>query len=76
VLVKIYRCYRYAKSGSFLRPKKANRGVNFLSAIRSRYAVEDETEDSIVSLENADCRIVGVKKLHDRRRLSANLQLF
>ncbi|KAJ8794098.1 hypothetical protein J1605_019090 [Eschrichtius robustus] len=49
--------------GSFIRPNKVNFGVDFLTAIKNRYALEDEPEEEgkeqIVTIGNKPVETIG-----------------
>ena len=68
--------YRHPKSGSFIRPKKANFGVSFISAVHDRYGkIEDEnagviTDELFVLGPNQQTvvEMVGARKVNDQQR--------
>lgn len=37
-------CSRHPRGGSFIRPNKANFGVDFLTAVKDRYGLNDEQD--------------------------------
>ncbi|XP_067567151.1 tubulin-specific chaperone E isoform X3 [Pseudorca crassidens] len=57
-----FKC-RHPTGGSFIRPNKANFGVDFLTAIKNRYALEDEPEEEgreqIVTIGNKPVETIG-----------------
>ncbi|XP_012586418.1 PREDICTED: tubulin-specific chaperone E isoform X2 [Condylura cristata] len=57
-----FRC-RHPTGGSFVRPHKVNFGVDFLTAVKNRYVLEDEPEDDgnkqVVTIGNKPVETVG-----------------
>uniref|UniRef100_A0A8C0I587 Tubulin-specific chaperone E n=1 Tax=Balaenoptera musculus TaxID=9771 RepID=A0A8C0I587_BALMU len=57
-----FKC-RHPTGGSFIRPNKVNFGVDFLTAIKNRYALEDEPEEEgkeqIVTIGNKPVETIG-----------------
>ncbi|XP_054831073.1 tubulin-specific chaperone E isoform X2 [Eublepharis macularius] len=43
--IQYFKC-RHPTGGSFIRPNKANFGVDFLSAVRKRYGLDDDEQDN------------------------------
>ncbi|NWH82223.1 TBCE protein, partial [Piaya cayana] len=68
---RYFEC-RHPKGGSFIRPNKANFGVDFLTAVRDRYGLNNEqdvqhgTEDVMVSGKTVE--FVGMDSLAKRQR--------
>ncbi|XP_029100491.1 tubulin-specific chaperone E isoform X1 [Monodon monoceros] len=57
-----FKC-RHPTGGSFIRPNKVNFGVDFLTAIKNRYTLEDEPEEEgkeqIVTIGNKPVETIG-----------------
>lgn len=49
---------RHPRGGSFIRPNKANFGVDFLTAVKDRYGL-DEKQDAQNGIENT--HVIGKK---------------
>lgn len=39
-------CFRHPLGGSFIRPNKANFGVDFLSAVKKKYGLNEDEQDA------------------------------
>uniref|UniRef100_A0A8C5MEI8 Tubulin folding cofactor E n=1 Tax=Leptobrachium leishanense TaxID=445787 RepID=A0A8C5MEI8_9ANUR len=56
----------HPSGGSFVRPKKVNFGVDFLTAIRRRYGLKDEeTEDMMIGTKTVE--LVGFDSVHEEQ---------
>ncbi|XP_032098187.1 tubulin-specific chaperone E isoform X2 [Sapajus apella] len=57
-----FKC-RHPTGGSFIRPKKVNFGIDFLTAVKNRYVLEDELEEDgkeqIVTIGNKPVETIG-----------------
>ncbi|XP_050172583.1 tubulin-specific chaperone E isoform X2 [Myiozetetes cayanensis] len=67
-----FRC-RYPKGGSFIRPNKANFGVDFLTAVKDRYGLNDKqdiqygTENTVV-FGTKTVEFVGMDSVAEQQR--------
>ncbi|NXV27094.1 TBCE protein, partial [Rissa tridactyla] len=67
-----FKC-RHPKGGSFIRPNKANFGVDFLTAVKDRYALNDErdvqhgTENTLV-FGKKTVEFVGMDSIAEQQR--------
>lgn len=63
---------RHPTGGSFICPNKVNFGVDFLTAIKNRYALEDETEEEgkeqIVTIGNKPVETIGFDSVVKQQR--------
>ncbi|XP_077024512.1 tubulin-specific chaperone E isoform X4 [Tamandua tetradactyla] len=68
-----FKC-RHPTGGSFVRPNKVNFGVDFLTAVKKRYVVEDEPEEDgkeqIITIGNKPVETVGFDSI--RKQQSEN----
>jgi len=71
-----YNC-RHPKSGSFIRERKAERGMSLMSAIRDRYGRIEGEEAGVITDElyvvgaknkQTVVEMVGARKVNDRQR--------
>ncbi|MBV95460.1 Tubulin-specific chaperone E, partial [Eschrichtius robustus] len=64
--------------GSFIRPNKVNFGVDFLTAIKNRYALEDEPEEEgkeqIVTIGNKPVETIGFDSVVKQQSQLSKLQ--
>lgn len=60
----------HATGGSFIRPHKANFGVDFLTALRDRYEdePEDDTKKQIVTIGNIPVEAIGFGSVIKKQR--------
>ncbi|XP_037677432.1 tubulin-specific chaperone E isoform X1 [Choloepus didactylus] len=72
-----FKC-RHPTGGSFIRPNKVNFGVNFLTAIKNRYVLEDEPEEDgkeqIVKIGNKPVETIGFDSIKKRQSQLSKLQ--
>uniref|UniRef100_F6Z6T8 Tubulin-specific chaperone E n=1 Tax=Ornithorhynchus anatinus TaxID=9258 RepID=F6Z6T8_ORNAN len=72
-----FKC-RNPTGGSFIRPNKANFGVDFLTAIKNRYVLEDEEEDvrreQALVIGNRPVETVGFESIKKRQSQLNRLQ--
>ncbi|NXU57116.1 TBCE protein, partial [Turnix velox] len=67
-----FKC-RHPKGGSFIRPNKANFGVDFLTAVKDRYGLNDdqdaqhETENTFV-IGKKTVEFVGIDSIAEKQR--------
>lgn len=63
---------RHPTGGSFIRPNKVNFGVDFLTAVKNRYVLEDEPgedgKDQIVIIGNKAVETVGFDSIIKQQR--------
>lgn len=63
---------RHPTGGSFIRPNKANFGVDFLTAIKNRYVLEDEPKEEeteqIVIIGNKPVETIGFDSVIKQQR--------
>lgn len=63
---------RHPTGGSFIRPNKVNFGVDFLTALKNRYVLEDGPEEDgkeqIVTIGNRTVQTVGFDSVIKRQR--------
>ncbi|KAG8516628.1 Tubulin-specific chaperone E, partial [Galemys pyrenaicus] len=61
-----FKC-RHPTGGSFIRPNKVNFGVDFLTAVKNRYVLEDESEENgnkqVVTIGNKPVETVGFESV-------------
>uniref|UniRef100_A0A8C7J371 Tubulin-specific chaperone E n=1 Tax=Oncorhynchus kisutch TaxID=8019 RepID=A0A8C7J371_ONCKI len=75
--VHYFTC-RHPKGGSFVRPKKASFGVDYLTAIRRRYEMEvqqvlgEEIQISTRTVEMVGFEAITEKQNHNRLRVPSN----
>ncbi|XP_030303881.1 tubulin-specific chaperone E [Calypte anna] len=67
-----FKC-RYPKGGSFIRPNKANFGVDFLTAVKDRYGLGDEQEvqpgtESTFIFGKKTVEFVGMDSIAEKQR--------
>ncbi|XP_053317167.1 tubulin-specific chaperone E [Spea bombifrons] len=62
---KYFTC-SHPKGGSFIRPKKANFGVDFLTAVRKRYELKNEQTEELV-FGNKTVELVGFEYVHEEQ---------
>ncbi|XP_074846244.1 tubulin-specific chaperone E isoform X2 [Carettochelys insculpta] len=55
--IQYFKC-RHPTGGSFIRPNKANFGVDFLTAVKNRYGLNDEED---VECEKENALVIGKK---------------
>lgn len=66
-------CSRHPKGGSFIRPNKANFGVDFLTAVKDRYGLNDHqdvqrgTENTLV-FGKKTVEFVGMDSIAEQQR--------
>ncbi|KAM4692907.1 tubulin-specific chaperone E isoform 1-T3 [Discoglossus pictus] len=63
---KYFTC-SHPTGGSFIRPKKANFGVDFLNALKKRYGLKDEENEDIV-FGKKTVELVGFDSIHEEQR--------
>ncbi|XP_007170829.1 tubulin-specific chaperone E isoform X1 [Balaenoptera acutorostrata] len=72
-----FKC-RHPTGGSFIRPNKVNFGVDFLTAIKNRYALEDEPEEEgkeqIVTIGNKPVETIGFDSVVKQQSQLSKLQ--
>jgi len=63
---------RHPTAGSFIRPHKVNFGVDFLTAIKNRYVLEDEPKEEeteqIVIIGNKPVETIGFDSVIKQQR--------
>lgn len=66
-----FKC-RHPTAGSFIRPHKVNFGVDFLTAIKNRYVLEDEPKEEeteqIVIIGNKPVETIGFDSVIKQQR--------
>lgn len=65
-------CSRHPRGGSFIRPNKANFGVDFLTAVKDRYGLNDQgvqhgTENTLV-FGKKTVEFVGMDSVAEQQR--------
>ncbi|XP_077024509.1 tubulin-specific chaperone E isoform X2 [Tamandua tetradactyla] len=72
-----FKC-RHPTGGSFVRPNKVNFGVDFLTAVKKRYVVEDEPEEDgkeqIITIGNKPVETVGFDSIRKQQSQLSKLQ--
>ncbi|XP_029100494.1 tubulin-specific chaperone E isoform X4 [Monodon monoceros] len=72
-----FKC-RHPTGGSFIRPNKVNFGVDFLTAIKNRYTLEDEPEEEgkeqIVTIGNKPVETIGFDSVVKQQSQLSKLQ--
>ncbi|ELK05100.1 tubulin-specific chaperone E [Pteropus alecto] len=72
-----FKC-RHPTGGSFIRPNKANFGVDFLTALKNRYALEEEAEaagkEHLVTIGNKPVETVGFDSIIKQQSQLSKLQ--
>ncbi|KAM4772644.1 tubulin-specific chaperone E [Rhinophrynus dorsalis] len=63
--VKYFSC-SHSTGGSFIRPKKANFGVDFLTALRKRYELKNEQNEELV-IGKRTVELVGFESIHEEQ---------
>lgn len=70
--VPFFSFSRHPTGGSFIRPNKVNFGVDFLTALKNRYALEDEMEEAgkehVVTIGNKPVETVGFDSIIKQQR--------
>ncbi|KAM8952944.1 tubulin-specific chaperone E [Pelodytes ibericus] len=68
---KYFSC-SHPTGGSFIRPKKANFGVDFLTAVRKRYGlINVETEEMVIGKKTVE--LIGFESIHEEQSQLNNL---
>uniref|UniRef100_A0A671GC59 Tubulin folding cofactor E n=1 Tax=Rhinolophus ferrumequinum TaxID=59479 RepID=A0A671GC59_RHIFE len=71
-------CGRHPTGGSFVRPNKVNFGVDFLTAIKKRYVLEDGPEEDgkeqIVTIGNKPVETIGFDSIIKQQSQLSKLQ--
>uniref|UniRef100_A0A2K5PZY6 Tubulin-specific chaperone E n=1 Tax=Cebus imitator TaxID=2715852 RepID=A0A2K5PZY6_CEBIM len=72
-----FKC-RHPTGGSFIRPKKVNFGIDFLTAVKNRYVLEDELEEDgkeqIVTIGNKPVETIGFDSIMKQQSQLSKLQ--
>lgn len=70
--VPFFSFSRHPTGGSFVRPNKVNFGVDFLTAIKKRYVLEDGPEEDgkeqIVTIGNKPVETIGFDSIIKQQR--------
>ncbi|KAM3931184.1 tubulin-specific chaperone E isoform 1-T3 [Leptodactylus fuscus] len=63
---KRYFTCRHPTGGSFIRPKKANFGINFLTALKRRYGINDDWNETMV-IGKKTVELVGFESVQEEQ---------
>uniref|UniRef100_A0A2K5F4Z1 Tubulin-specific chaperone E n=1 Tax=Aotus nancymaae TaxID=37293 RepID=A0A2K5F4Z1_AOTNA len=72
-----FKC-RHPTGGSFIRPKKVNFGIDFLTAVKNRYVLEDELQEDgkeqTVTIGNKPVETIGFDSIMKQQSQLSKLQ--